>query len=163
MALKFRKRRGHTQPDPNPKTHHSTLEAIWTIVPALILLAVGVMTFQTLAVTDTIPENPDVTVTVIGHQWYWEFRVQHANGTWENTTGEFSVKVGQKVKLIIESADVAHALYVPEFQLKKDAIPGTPNVYWFQPRNAGDFDIRCAEFCGTSHYAMVGTLHVLAG
>jgi len=163
VVFKFRKRKGHTAPVGNPKTHDNTLETLWTVIPAVILLFVGIATFQTLAVTDVVPENPDVTVTVIGHQWYWEFQTLYPNGTWVNTTGELTVEVGQTVKLIIESADVVHAFYIPEFGLKKDAFPGTPNVYWFQARNAGDFVIQCAEYCGISHYVMVGSLHVVPG
>jgi len=80
VVFRFRKRKGHTQSVPNPITHHTGLEAAWTIVPALILLFVGIMTFQTLAVTDTIPQNPDVVVRVIGHQWFWEFVVDDGSG-----------------------------------------------------------------------------------
>jgi len=160
-VIKFRARKGNSHGPSQPKTHDRKLETVWTVIPALILLLVGVATFQTLRITDTIPEQPDVTVFVTGHQWYWEFNVTYPNGSFVHTNGEFTVTVGQVVKLVIESSDVAHSLYIPAFNLKVDAIPGHENVYWFQPLRAGAYDIHCAEFCGLSHYLMTGTLHVL--
>ncbi|OGS48516.1 MAG: cytochrome c oxidase subunit II [Euryarchaeota archaeon RBG_16_68_13] len=161
VVFRFRKRKGHTQSVPNPITHHTGLEAAWTIVPALILLFVGIMMFQTLAVTDTIPQNPDVVVRVIGHQWFWEFVVDDGSGNVTTTVGEFTVRAGQVVKIIVESSDVAHSFYIDDFALKVDAIPGHENVYWFQAQNPGDFDVTCAEFCGQNHRLMIGKLHVL--
>ncbi|MGQ0796899.1 MAG: cytochrome c oxidase subunit II [Methanobacteriota archaeon] len=159
-VLRFRKRRGRTTPPANPKTHDTTLEATWTIVPAVILAVVGLLTFQTLQVTDTIPEDPDLVVRVTGHQWFWTFSVEDRNGTVTNTTGAFTVKVGQTVVLLIESVDVVHSLYIPGFGLKVDAFPGRQNVYWFRALEAGDFVIRCAEFCGLNHADMTAILHV---
>ena len=158
--LKFRKRKGHTTPPANPKTHDATLEATWTIVPAIVLAVVGLLTFQTLQITDTIPEDPDLVVRVTGHQWFWTFSVEDRNDTVTNTTGEFTVKVGQTVLLLIESKDVVHSLYIPGFGLKVDAFPGRQNVYWFRALEAGDFEIRCAEFCGLNHADMTAMLHV---
>jgi len=158
--VKFRRREGHTTPPSNPKTHDPTLEAVWTIAPAIILLFVGLATFQALGVTDVIPENPDVVVTVRGFQWFWEFTVDEGGNT-TTTTGEFTVKVGQTVKLVVVSDNVAHSFWILDFGFKLDAIPGHENVGWFQALNPGDFLIRCAEFCGVGHPAMVATIHVL--
>src|SRR3990170_538303 len=160
-VLRFRKTKGRSAGVANPKTHDAKLEAAWTIVPALILLVVGIATFQTLAVTDTVPEDADVTVYVIARQFQWEFHVLNETGVWTNTTTEFTVKVGQTVKILLVSEDVAHSLYIPDFRLKIDALPGTTNVNWFQAMEAGDFEIHCAEFCGVSHYTMAGMLHVV--
>lgn len=159
VVIKFRKRRGHTEPPKNPKTEDRKLETAWTVVPAIILIIVGALTFQTLRATDTIPQA-DVTVTVVGHQWFWEFFTDNGTGNPTRSIGEFTVKEGQNVKLLIESRDVAHALYIIDFGLKVDAIPGQTNVYWFQALQAGDYQIRCAEYCGENHWAMVATLHV---
>lgn len=159
-VIKFRRRRGHTSPANPVKTNDSRLEAAWTIVPALILLLVGVATFRTLTITDTIPENPDVVVTVTGQQFFWSFRADNGTAV-VNTTGELTVRVGDLVKLIITSTDVIHSFYIPAFNLKVDAVPGHENVYWFQALEAGDYEIRCAELCGVGHSIMVGTLHVV--
>src|SRR3972149_3929964 len=91
-VLKFRVRKGHTQPWADPKTSDHRLEAAWTIIPAIILLVVGVLAFQTLAFTDTVPQNADVVVTVTGHQWYWSYNVTYANGSSASFMQEFVLK-----------------------------------------------------------------------
>ena len=159
-VVRFRKRRGHTTLPGPPKIDDSKLETAWTVAPAIILVIVGLFTFQTLQVTDTIPDDPDVVVRAVGHQWFWEFFVDDLNGNVTRTIGGFTVKENQTVKLLIESVDVAHSLWIPDFQLKVDALPGRQNVYWFRALEAGDFVIKCAEFCGVNHYQMVATLHV---
>lgn len=163
-VLKFRVRTGHTAGPATAKTHDRKLETLWTVIPALILLVVGIAAFQALLVTDTIPENPDVIVTVTAQQWAWSFNVTFPDnpGTYVTTSTEFTVQVGQTIKLVFESIDVAHAFYIPAYGLKIDVVPGHDNVYWFRPLQAGDFEIHCAEFCGLAHYSMLGMLHVVA-
>ena len=161
--LKFRMRKGHTEPAPNISTSNHSLEAAWTIIPAVILLVVGVLAFQALAVTDTLPAHPDVVVTVIGHQWYWEFYTNYtANGTSVHSLGTFTVKANQTVQLIVEAADVMHSFLVPQiFGLHIDAVPGHVNQFWFEATVPGSYEIVCTQFCGTGHYTMTGTLNVL--
>lgn len=162
-VLKFRVRKGHTAGPMVAKTHDPKLETLWTVIPALILLVVGAVGFQALLVTDTIPDNPDVIVVVRAQQWAWSFNVTDArtNVSTGFQAEEFTVRVGQTVKLVFESIDVAHAFYIPAFQLKIDVIPGHENVYWFRALQPGVFEIHCAEFCGLSHYSMIGNLHVV--
>src|SRR5438132_1810833 len=170
-VLKFRVRKGHTEGPANPSTGNRRLETIWTIIPAIILVIVGIAAFQTLIKTDTIPQNPDVIVEINAHQWYWNFNITYiAEGKWLNgtgsftslnTTGAFTVKAGLTVKLILRSFDVAHSFYLPDFLFKIDVIPGHTNTYWFQSLQPGDYPIRCAEFCGLQHYTMTATLHVV--
>src|SRR6266513_5199865 len=74
---KFRVRPGHTTGPLVAKTHDRRLETAWTIIPAIILVVVGVAAFQTLVVTDTIPQNPDVTVIVTAQRWFWSFNVTY--------------------------------------------------------------------------------------
>ena len=170
-VLKFRVRKGHTEGPTNPQTNNRRLETMWTIIPAIILVVVGVAAFQTPITTDTIPQKPDVIVEINAHQWFWNFNITYIrNGTWLNgtgtftslnTTGAFSVKAGLTVKLILRSFDVAHSFYLPDFLFKIDVIPGHTNTYWFQSLQPGDYAIRCAEFCGLNHYTMTATLHVV--
>jgi cytochrome c oxidase subunit 2 len=163
-VLKFRVRPGHTEGPAFAKTHDRKLEAAWTILPALILLVVGVVSTQALLLTDTVPENPDVVVKVSAQRFAWSFNVTDPDdpSAFVNTDSEFTVRVGQVVKLVFESVDVAHSFYIPAFELKIDVIPGHANVYWFQALQAGEFEIHCAEFCGLAHYSMIGLLHVVA-
>ena len=166
-VLKFRVRPGHTTGPLVAKTHDRKLETLWTIIPAIILLVVGIAAFQTLVVTDTVPPNPDLTMCVFAQQWAWGFVT--TNGTCPSVgsaqqrfpPGDFTVKVGRSVKLIFQSIDVAHSFYIPAFDLKIDVIPGHQNVYWFTALQVGNYEIHCAEFCGLQHYSMVATLHVV--
>src|SRR5712691_5014953 len=160
-VIKFRVRKGHTVGPVNAKTHDRKLETLWTIIPAIILVVVGIAGFQTLIVTDTIPQNPDAVTVVTARLWAWNFTTTFLPaGTVVPSTGGFTVKVGQTVKLVFRSIDVAHAFWIPAFDLKLDVIPGHLNVYWFKALKAGDYEIHCAEFCGLGHYSMVATLHV---
>lgn len=164
-VVKYRVRPGHTTGPVNAKTHDRKLESLWTIIPALILLVVGVAAFQTLVVTDTVPPNPDVTVYVTGVQWAWSFNVTYPNGSYVGPqSGAFTVHVGQVVKLVFVSGGehpVAHSFSIPAYNLKVDVIPGRENVYWFKALAAGNFEVHCAEFCGLQHYSMVAMLHVV--
>ncbi|HKW43358.1 MAG TPA: cytochrome c oxidase subunit II [Thermoplasmata archaeon] len=169
-VLKFHVRKGHTAGPENPKVDDRRLETIWTIIPAIILFIVGIASFQTLVVTDTIPPSPDVIVQINAHQWFWNFNITYVrNGTWLNstgtfrywnTTGGFTVKEGLLVKLELRSFDVAHSFYIPDFGLKIDVIPGHLNTYWFQAVAPGNYAIRCAEFCGAPHFTMTASLRV---
>ncbi len=170
-VVKFRVREGHTEGPKIAKTHDRKLESLWTVIPALILVVVGVAGFQTLLATDTIPTNPDVIIEINAHQWYWNFNITYVrNGTWLNasgdfqslnTTGLFTVKAGLVVKLIMRSFDVIHSFYLVDFLLKIDVVPGHSNTYWFQALQPGTFAIRCAELCGLNHYTMTATLRVV--
>lgn len=158
--LKFRMRKGHERALPIRKASNHRIEAAWTITPALILLLIGLIAFGTLAFTDTIPKNPDVYVTAIGHQWYWEFWTNYTNGPHVHTVGGFTVRSNLTVQINITSVDVDHSLFIPAEGVHMDAIPGHMNQVWFKPTLPGSYVIECTQFCGLNHYAMVGTLTV---
>src|SRR5256886_16055269 len=160
-VLKFRVRPGHTTGPAVAKTHDRKLETAWTIIPAVILVVVGVAAFQTLVVTDTIPSNPDLTICVFAQQWAWSFNVTYPNGSYSGPqSGAFTVKLGQVVKLLFESVDVAHSFSVSAYGLKIDVIPGHVNQYWFKALVAGKYEIQCAGICGLNYYSMGAPLHV---
>ena len=159
-VLKFRVRRGHSAPNPQLPTSNHSLEAAWTIVPAVILLILGILAFETLTFTDTVPRTSDVQVTAIGHQWFWEFYANSTNGTSVHSVGALSLKSNLTVLLLVKSVDVDHSLFIPALGVHLDAIPGHVNQIWFKPDLPGTYDIVCTQFCGVSHYAMVGTLTV---
>ena len=158
--MKFRVRKGHTEPNPHLGTSNHSLEAAWTIVPAVILLVLGVLAFQTLTFTDTVPQHYDVQVTAIGHQWFWEFYTNYTNGTSVHSVGALTLRSNLTVLLLVKSVDVDHSLFIPALGVHLDAIPGHTNDIWFKPDMPGQYVIECTQFCGVSHYAMVGTLTV---
>jgi cytochrome c oxidase subunit II len=102
-------------------------------------------------------------VEVTARQWSWTFRTAGPDGRFGTaddvvTLGELDVPVGRPIYLKLRSRDVVHSLYLPSFRTKIDAIPGSTTRLWFQAREAGRFEIACAQHCGVSHYKMRGLL-----
>lgn len=146
--VRFRARPGDALP---PQIHGNTpLEITWTIVPAIILMAILGLTFSTQAALAKPPPG-GITVRVIGHQWWWEFEYSDLGFT---TADEMHVPVGVPVYLNIESVDVNHSFWVPALAGKTDAIPGRVNHLWLQADHAGLYSGQCAEFCGMEHALM---------
>jgi cytochrome c oxidase subunit II len=109
-----------------------------------------------------------VRVEVTAQQWAWTFRYPGADGVFATpddivTLNELRVPVDRPVTLQLTSKDVVHAMYLPNFRTKVDAIPGTVTRMWFAPREVGTFEIGCAQHCGAWHYKMRGELTVMAG
>jgi cytochrome c oxidase subunit II len=102
-------------------------------------------------------------VEVTARQWSWTFRTAGPDGRFGTpddvvTLGELEVPVGRPIYLKLRSQDVVHSLYLPSFRTKIDAIPGSTTRLWFQVREAGRYEIACAQHCGVSHYKMRGLL-----
>ena len=130
-------------------------------IGVVFVLSCGVLAVYWLWLPTAPPTSqvPEVTVKVVGHQWYWEFFVTDETGQKSHTFGEATVQVGSQVNLIVTSADVVHAFYIPDLNLKLDAIPGRDNTVSFAPP-VGVYAVRNAEF-GEGSYLMVATLHVV--
>jgi cytochrome c oxidase subunit 2 len=91
-------------------------------------------------------------VYVVGKQWMWKF--QHPDGHAE--VNELHVPVGTSVKLTMTSQDVIHDVYIPDFRVKADVLPGRYTHLWFKATKPGRYRLFCAEYCGTNHSGMVG-------
>lgn len=131
---------------------HSLLEIAWTIAPALVLLVIAIPTIQVVFRTQAATgQAPTLDVTVLGHQWWWEFRYPTLDVV---TANELHVPVGQPVSLRLEGPDVIHSLWVPRLGGKRDVIPGRVNHLTFTPEEPGEYLGQCAEFCGVSHANM---------
>lgn len=141
------------QPGRIPRLVHGNivLEIVWTVVPAILLLIIAVPSYRTLMAMETIPP-PDLTVEVIGHQWYWEYRYPDSGLILTNQP--LRVPAHRNIKLLLTSADVIHNWYVPDFAFKISTIPGRINQTWFRTERAGSFVGQCAELCGTLHSRM---------
>ncbi|MFQ6013789.1 MAG: cytochrome c oxidase subunit II, partial [Thermoplasmata archaeon] len=150
----FRRRPGFHLPT-RVTTHNPRLEFLWTALPVLVIAIIGAGAFQTLQITDTIPQET-MTIQVIGQRFSFEFVYP------DNTTSEGLLRVqeGEVVRLEVTSLDVIHSYFIPEFRLKIDAVPGRLNLYWFQALKVGTYAIRCAEYCGVGHFTMMATLEV---
>ena len=147
--FRFRGKPGDAEPH---QTHgNTTVEIIWTVIPALILAAIAVPTVRAIFQTNATPGKDALTIEVIGHQWWWEFRYPESNVT---TANEIHVPVGRTVSLRMGSADVIHSFWVPQFAAKRDVFANRESRMWFKAETEGDYPAQCAEFCGIQHARM---------
>jgi cytochrome c oxidase subunit 2 len=128
-------------------------------VPALILIGVTVYSLLVLRRVATPPEQPALTVQVVGHTWWWEV---HYPGTSPDelvtVANEIHIPVGPPVRLELTAADVIHSFWFPQLAGKTDLIPGQRNVAWIEARTAGTYWGHCAEYCGPQHANMMMSL-----
>jgi cytochrome c oxidase subunit II len=147
----FRFRGKPGDPEPHQTHGNTTVEIIWTVIPALILAAIAVPTVRAIFQTNAIPAKDALTIEVVGHQWWWEFRYPEFNIT---TANEIHVPVGRTVSLRMASADVIHSFWVPQFAAKRDVFANRESRMWFKAEVAGEYPAQCAEFCGIQHGRM---------
>jgi cytochrome c oxidase subunit 2 len=147
----FRFRGKPGDPEPHQTHGNTTVEIIWTVIPALILAAIAVPTVRAIFQTNAIPAKDALTIEVVGHQWWWEFRYPEYNLT---TANELHVPVGRTVSLRMGSADVIHSFWVPQFAAKRDVFPNRESRLWFKAETEGEYPAQCAEFCGIQHGRM---------
>ena len=154
FAIKYRDKTGEKVGA--PITGSIPLELGWSIVPFFVSMAI--FGWATL-VFFQIVRPPDQTLQIYstGKRWMWRF--QHIDGQAE--INELHVPVGRAVKVTFTSEDVLHSLYFPSFRVKADAIPGRYSSVWFTPTKVGEYHIFCAEYCGTRHSGMIGTVIVM--
>ena len=168
------------------KPEDKKLEFRLTLLTALgvaALLAPGLVVWNKYV---TVPENA-LKIEVVAYQWGWNYRLPGDDGILgttdislindENPYGlnpndpnskddiivmdaDLHLEINQPVKVELRSYDVLHNFYVPQFRAKMDTLPGIITYYWFTPTKAGDYEILCAEYCGTGHYAMRGKVFV---
>jgi cytochrome c oxidase subunit 2 len=147
----FRRRKGDTT-DAEHMEGNTKLEIGWTIVPLFIVMAYAYLGAINLAATRRAdPEAMIVKVT--GLQWAWTFEYEPVNGL-AVVSDELHVPVGKQVLLRMTSNDVIHSFWVPEFRVKQDLVPGRITELRVTPTLEGNYKVRCAELCGTSHYSM---------
>jgi cytochrome c oxidase subunit 2 len=174
---RFRKSKG-ARPD-TQLLHNARLEAAWTIVPVLILVGMAIPSVEKLIkIEDT--SGSGHTVKVTGHQWYWQYEYldtdvsfysrlarssdearQKGSGIDPRSVDNYLLDVdkplviptGVKVRMLLTANDVIHAWWVPDFGMKRDAIPGFINEMWISvdPDKPGTYRGQCAELCGADH------------
>ena len=149
--VRFRAKPGDNSVPPQVEGNH-WLEIAWTVIPFALLVVLAVPTFRqnfALAATQTGPNV--LNVTVVGHQWWWEFDYPDLGIV---TADEMHIPAGVKVNLTLKSDDVLHSFWVPQLGGKEDTVPGVDNHMWIEADQAGTYPGQCAEFCGTSHTDM---------
>ncbi|WP_332810929.1 cytochrome c oxidase subunit II [Sphingomonas sp.] len=171
--------RRSANPTPSRTTHNTLIEVVWTLVPVLILVVIAVPSIKLLA-RQYSPPKADITVKVIGNQWYWTYQYPD-NGDFEIVSNALSdedakkrgeprllgvdermvVPAGATVKLIVTAADVIHSWGLPSFWTKMDAIPGRLNETWFKVDRPGVYYGQCFELCGARHAYMPIAVEVM--
>ena len=155
FAIKYRRR---SEDDETPYiTGNETLEILWTVIPSILLIVLFVYGFVVYKEMRTPPKDA-VDIEVQAKQWLWTF--DYYNG--KKTINELYVQQNRPVRLVMQSDDVIHDLFIPAFRIKQDVLPGRYVQEWFTPTKIGTFDIFCAEYCGTGHSAMRAKVVVLS-
>jgi len=154
FAIRYRRR----SDDERPAEIEGSLllELTWTIVPFLLMVVMFAWGSKVFFHLNRPPDDA-MTVSVVAKRWMW--KLQHPTG--QREVNELHVPVGRAVKLVITSEDTIHSFYVPAFRIKKDAVPGRYNMAWFQATKTGSYHLFCAEYCGTEHSRMKGTIVVM--
>ena len=134
----------------------SLIEILGSIIPFVLAM---VMFFwgSILFLKSEVPPPNAMEILVTGKQWMW--KIQHPNGKRE--INNLHVPAGVPVKLTMTSEDVIHSFYLPTMRMKRDVLPGKYTKMWFQADRVGESHLFCAEYCGTEHSEMVGSLHVM--
>ena len=157
-VIKFRKRATDDGREPAQVYGSTQIELAWTIIPVLIVVVLFLATARVLhAIQDAPQPASAVEVTVIGHQYWWEFRYPKLGIV---TANELHIPVSNPANptptfLTLLSADTDHSFWVPRLAGKTDLIPGHPNQMWTDPQSTGIFLGQCAQYCGVQHAKML--------
>jgi len=148
-------------------THgNTTLEIVWTVVPALILV---ILTFLSVPAWSKIkmqaPPPSDFVLHVTAKQFNWQVTYPGPDGKFgtdddKTMLDEMHVPVNKVIHVHLRSQDVIHSFFVPQFRMKQDAVPGREIVQWFEATKPGKYELPCAELCGFGHSGMRGWIYV---
>ena len=162
-------------PVPARFSHNAPIEIAWTLVPVLLLIAIGVFSLPILLRQLSIPQNPAVVIKAIGHQWYWSYEYPEDGIEFDSlllekgqlaeygyaedeyllaTDTAVVVPVGQEVLMQFTATDVIHSWAMPAFAIKQDAVPGRIAQMAFTPLTEGVYFGQCSELCGINHAYM---------
>jgi cytochrome c oxidase subunit II len=138
--------------------HNDVIEITWTVIPLILLMIVFWWGYQDYLKLSVAPPNT-MDIKVTGKKWFWAFNYPKSG---VNTMNEFVVPVNTPVRLIMESEDVIHSFYIPNFRVKKDVIPNRYTTVWFEAKDKGNYQVFCTEYCGDGHSEMLATLKVVS-
>src|SRR5271169_2007184 len=158
-------------PVPSRTSHNTVIEMLWTVVPVLILVIIAIPSFKLMYYMDRVP-NPEMTIKVTGHQWYWSYEYPDQDGLAfdSNIIPEAELKPGQKrlldvdnplvvpadttIRVLVTGTDVIHSWFVPSFGVQEYAIVGRLNASWMNVEHPGVYYGQCNQICGINHAFM---------
>jgi len=146
FLVKYRARPGHTS-TPSP-SHNNTLEIAWSVIPILLVALIFFLGFAAYMDMRTAPDDA-YDIQVLASKWKFEF--VYPDGT---NSERLHIPPDQPVRLVQQSGDVLHSLYIPAFRTKMDCVPGRYTYQWFHADKPGTYDLFCAEYCGKDHSNM---------
>ena len=158
FAIKYRAKPGRKA----HYTHGNTkAEVIWTAVPAVVVVMIGALSgpvWNKIKGRNSVPADA-MPVAIMAKQFEWNVTYPGPDNQLD-TPDDFTVRnqlhvvVNKPTVVMLKSEDVIHSFFVPSFRVKQDAVPGMGIRVWFQPTEAGRFELACAELCGLGHYRM---------
>jgi cytochrome c oxidase, subunit II len=180
-AVVYRRRKGQTGL-PVQLRYNLPIEIFYTIVPLILVMGFFAFTARDQAKIEAPTANPDVEIQIIGKRWAWDMNYLNVGPDGKGVYSEgiqaqetdkspfidydklavMYLPVGKTVALDIESRDVAHSFWVPDFLYKKDMIPGKTNHMYFTPLKEGTYMGKCAELCGEYHSLMLLKVKVVS-
>ena len=165
-------------PTPSRLSHHTWLEVAWTVIPILILVGMAIPSFRLVYYEDRT-YDPDLTIKVTGHQWYWEYTYpDNANVDFNSyivkdadlkpgqlrlltVDNQLVLPVGKNIRILTTSADVIHSFFIPSLGVQRYAIPGRTIETWVRIDRPGDYYGECNQICGTNHSQMPISIHAV--
>jgi cytochrome c oxidase subunit 2 len=168
VIVRFRHER---HPAPTRTSHNTVIEMLWTVVPVLILVIIAIPSFKLMYYMDRVP-NPDMTIKVTGHQWYWSYEYPDQGGLAfdSNIIPDSDLKPGQKrlldvdnplvvpvdttIRVLVTGTDVIHSWFIPSFGVQEYAIVGRLNESWMKVERTGVYYGECNQICGVNHAFM---------
>src|SRR4029434_2681535 len=147
-------------------THgNTTLEIIWTVVPAAIFITLSFMSVSTWARVKRHAPDSDYELGVTGKQFNWEVAYPGPDGKLGTDDdvkfdNDLHVPVNKVVRVHLASRDVIHSFYLPNLRLRQDAVPGRTILVWFEATKPGKYELPCSQLCGFGHSGMKGWLYV---
>jgi cytochrome c oxidase subunit II len=165
-------------PVPSQTSHHTGLEIAWSVIPVLILVVMAIPSFRLIYYLDRTP-NPDMTIKVTGHQWYWEYSYpDNGNVNIESriiadedlkpgdlrllsVDNQLVIPAGKKIRVLTNSADVIHSFFIPALGAQRYAIPGRTIEMWLEADKPGVYYGECNQICGQNHSRMPIAIHAV--
>jgi cytochrome c oxidase subunit 2 len=158
-------------PVPSTTSHNTTIEVLWTVIPVLILVVIAIPSFRLVYYLDRTPD-PDMTIKVTAHQWYWEYGYPEAGDLAIESRmirdedlkpgqlrllevdNQLVVPVGKKIRVLTNSVDVIHSFFIPSLGVQRYAIPGRTIETWMTVDKPGVYYGQCNQICGVDHSRM---------